>query len=162
MDISNNKTNNFILIEKFKYGSTLKLIFFGVITLGIYFAYYIKRQTAVINDHIEENEKISNLLVNLIIVVSYINTLLVVAPFVIVVTGGYLTDSYPITLITNSGIFDIIYSVSYIMWGVKAKNRMNKLLSAEKGSDYWFSTLWSVVFTSFYFNFKINKLSKSK
>ena len=94
--------------------------------------------------------------------VSYINTLLVVAPFVIVVTGGYLTDSYPITLITNNGIFDLIYSVSFIMWGVKAKNRMNKLLSAEKGSDYLFSTLWSVVFTSFYFNFKINKLSKSK
>lgn len=153
-------TNNSALIKKLKYGSTLKLIFLGIVTLGIYFAYYIKKQTTIINDQIEENEIISNLLVNIILVVSYINTFLVISPFVIVATGGYLNDTHPISLITNSGIFDIIYTIAFIIWGVKAKNRMNKLLSAEKKSDYWFSTFWSVVLTSLYFNFKINKLNK--
>lgn len=160
MDFNNTRAINLAIIEKFKYGSTLKLIFFGIITLGIYFAYYAKKQTGVINEQIEENEKISYLLVNLILVVSYINTFLVIAPFLIVATGGYLNAFHPITLITNSGIFDIIYTVAFIIWGVKAKNRMNRLLSAEKKSEFWFSTFWSVLFTSLYFNFKINKLSK--
>ena len=160
MEFNKTHANNLAIIKKFKYGSTFKLILLGTITFGIYFAYYIKKQTEIINGQIEENEKIPYLLVNIILVVSYINTFLVIAPFLIVATGGYLADFHPITLTTNSGIFDIIYTVAFIVWAVKAKNRMNRLLSAEKKSDYWFSTFWSVVFTSLYFNFKINKLSK--
>ena len=57
MEFNKTHANNLAIIKKFKYGSTFKYLI-GDITFGIYFAYYIKKQTEIINGQIEENEKI--------------------------------------------------------------------------------------------------------
>jgi hypothetical protein len=67
------KNMNNEIKSKLEYGSTWKLLGLGIITYAVYFAHYIKKQTVVINEHCEENERISDSFITFIMVISYLS-----------------------------------------------------------------------------------------
>lgn len=131
--------------------STWRLFFLGFITLGIYIAHYIKRQTACINQYLDKEKQISEELVWTILILAYISLILFV-PYI------FVEEGHPIEAISN--LLDTIWGILLVVWAFKARNRMNMLLSASKGSEAWFHGLWTFLFTALYFNFKINTLSE--
>ncbi len=138
------------ITPKLEYGSTWKLLGLGIITYAVYIAHYIKKQTAVINEHCEDNERISDTFITFIIVISYLSLGFFFAYF-------FVEETHPIAGISD--IIEFINSVVFIVWGFKARNRMNAILSAEKKGDEWFHGLPTFLFTPLYFNYKVNKLN---
>ena len=104
----------------------------------------------MINEHCEENEKISDSFVTFVIVISYVS-LGLFFPYL------FVDETHPIA--TMSSLVDKINSVAFIVWGFKARNRMNVILSAKKKENVWFHGLWTFLFAPLYFNFKVNKLN---
>lgn len=141
------------LIRNLKEQTTWRLLGIGIITYGVYFAYYIRRQTGKINSHLGKESAISNGFINSIIVMSYISAALLV-PYMIVDYG------HPIEKISD--YTDRIWGIMLIVWGFKARNRVNILLSANSESDHWFHGLWTFLFTPLYFNYKVNQLNDER
>ena len=129
--------------------STWKLFGLSFITYYVYAAHYMKRQTKIMNEHCEN--KISDGFILFIISISYLSLALLVAYL-------FVEESHPITKISE--FVDRICTISYLVWGFKARNRMNLILSSEKKSKEWFHGLWTFLFTPLYFNFKVNKLEE--
>jgi hypothetical protein len=138
-------------ITQLKSESTWKLFGLTLITYFVYAAHYIKRQTKIINENYDGTDKISDGFITFIMVISYLSLFFFI---------GYLfvDESHVIAMISN--IIDPISSVVYIVWGFKARNRMNIILSAKKKTPSWFHGLWTFLFTPLYFNFKVNKLNE--
>ncbi len=139
------------IVGQLKSQSTLRLIFLTVITLGIYTAHYIKRQTTIINQYLDTELQISEDFVNCLLILAYVTAILVV-PYVLVEEG------HPVELISDW--LDRVYGVLVLIWAFKARNRMNRLLAVTKQQPHWFHGLWTFLFTAFYFNFKINNLNE--
>lgn len=139
------------IFHKLRSESTWKLLFLGVITYGVYLAFYIKRQTLVLNDHLSVEQKISSGLVNTVIVLNLLS-LAVFVPFILVDEG------HPIERI--SSLVDAAANISIIVWGFTARNRLNSLLSSQPGTSQWFHGFWTFIFSPLYFNYKVNCLSE--
>ena len=139
------------IIPELKYGSTWKLLGLALITYGVYLAHYIKTKTAVINEHCEADQRISDSFVTFIIVINYLS-LALLFPYL------FVEETHPIAVL--SALVDVVCSVTWIVWGFKARNRMNVILSASKADKEWFHGLWTFLFTPLYFNIKINRLNK--
>jgi hypothetical protein len=140
------------LISELQHQSTWRLLGLSLITLFVYPAYYIKRQTAIINQHCLSADTIPVILINSILIGSYISVSLLIA-------SCFVDGSHPVT--TVSDLIDRILNVLFIIWAFKARNRMNLILASERGTDQWFNGWWTFFFGFFYFNFKINKLKKN-
>jgi len=138
-------------IERFKDQRTWRLFGLGIITYGVYFAYYIKRQTAIINEMVDVQERISDGFVNTILVMSYIS-LILLFPYVAV------DDGHPVEMISN--LIDSILGVMLLVWGFKARNRLNAVYDISKYDKEWFHGLWTFLFSPMYFNYKINSICK--
>ena len=138
------------IIEELQNQSTGRLIGLSLITYFVYAAHYIKRQTKIINENYDGEDKISYSLVTTILIMSYLSLGLFFAYL-------FVEETHPITKISDG--VDRILNILYIIWGFKARNRMNGILVAQKESKEWFSGLWTFFFTLFYFNFKVGKLS---
>lgn len=135
---------------RLKSQSTWRLLFLSLITLGIYTSHYIKRQTTIINEHLDKDREISQSIVTAILVLSYLTAILIV-PYVMVEEG------HPLEKVSDS--LDKVWSLLVLIWAFMARNRMNALLAAAKGEPHWFHGLWTFLFAVFYFNFKINKIN---
>lgn len=85
-----------------------------------------------------------------ILVLSYVSLALFV---------GYLfvDESHP--LAKASSAIDRIGNILFLVWGFKARNRMNKILATGKSSKEWFHGFWTFMFTPLYFNFKVNQMN---
>lgn len=138
------------ITSKLEYGSTWKLLGLGIFTYAVYFAHYIKKQTVVINEHCEENERISDSFITFIMVISYLSLGFFFAYW-------FVDETHPVAFISNA--VDKVNNIAFIVWGFKARNRMNRILSAQKKENEWFHGLWTFFFSPLYFNFKINKLN---
>ncbi len=139
--------NNMDLIEKLKSQSTWKLIGLGIITYGVYFAYYIQSQSKVINSAINNDSNISPGFISSILVMSYASLAMFIAYL-------FVEEGHPIEGI--SGLVDIIVGIMLIVWGFKARNRVNAYCELSTKSDIWFHGLWTFLFTLLYFNYKVN------
>ena len=131
--------------------STWKLLGLSLITFFVYAAHYMKRQTKIINEHYEREDKISEGFITFILIVSYASLLLFIAYL-------FVDESHPVAKISN--LVDRVSNIAYIVWGFKARNRMNIILSAEKKTKNWFHGLRTFLFSPLYFNFKVNKLNE--
>jgi hypothetical protein len=140
------------IIPELKYGSTWKLFGLAFITYGVYLAHYIKAKTSVINEQCGVNERISDSFVTFIIGINYLS-LALFFPYL------FVEEGHPIEALSN--LVDLICTVTFIVWGFKARNRMNVILSAQNNQNEWFHGLWTFLFTPLYFNFKVNKLSET-
>lgn len=141
---------NDTILPELKQGSTWKLFFLGIITFAVYFAHYIKKQTAIINAHSAEEERISDRFITFILAISYLSLALLV-PYL------FLDETHPLSALSN--LVDFVNNVAFLVWGFKARTRMNNILSAQPGQPGWFHGLWTFLFTPLYFNYKINCLT---
>ena len=140
------------MLNALKNQSTWRLLLLSVITIGIYLAHYIRRQTKILNENLDDNDQISYGFVNTILVLSYISAALVI-PYVYF-DDGHFTESI-------SDFADQVFNILLIVWAFKARNRMNAILQTQKGSGNWFHGLWTFLFTGLYFNYKVNKLNQN-
>ena len=138
------------LIRNLKSQSTWRLLGLGLITYGVYYAYYIAKQTRVINLQLDEKSQISSAFVTSIFVLSYLSLLLFF---------GYLLvdEGHPVAVLSN--IADRLWMLLIIIWGFSARNRMNTLNSVNSDDQNWFHGLWTFLFSPLYFNYKINVLN---
>jgi hypothetical protein len=140
------------IISELKYGSTWKLLGLQLITYGVYGAHYIKAKTSVINEQCEVNERISDSFVTFVIAINYVSLALLIPYF-------FVEETHPIAVLSE--LVDMICSVTLIVWGFMARNRMNDILSASESDGQWFHGFGTFFFSPYYFNFKVNKLSES-
>lgn len=138
------------LIRDLRSQSTWRLFGLAVITYGVYYGYYIVRQTRVLNERLPDEGKISPVFASSILTLAYLTLGLFV---------GYLfvEENHPIAVASN--VLDRVWMLLVLIWGFYARNRMNTLTSSERGELTWFSGLWTFLFTPLYFNYKINVLS---
>ena len=139
------------VITELKSQSTWKLFGLSLITFFVYAAHYMNRQTRIINAHYEDEDKISDGFVTFILVISYLSLLL----FVVYL---FVDETHPVAKISD--LVDRVSNIAYIVWGFKARNRMNSILSSEKKSKDWFHGLWTFLFSPLYFNYKVNRLNE--
>lgn len=138
------------LIENLKDQSTWRLFGLGIITYGIYFAHYIRKQSDKINSRLDKDMAISAGFVNFILVMCYLSAALFI-PYL------FVDDGHPIERIGNAA--DNVSAVLLVVWGFKARNRVNTLCSFDNKSGNWFHGFWTFLFTPLYFNYKVNRLS---
>ncbi len=136
-------------IVKFKDQGTYRLLGLGIITYGVYFAHYIKRQTVRINGKIDKQERISTRFVNAIIAMSYISLFLFFAYFIV-------DDGHPVE--RAGTLFDRVCGIMILVWGFKARNRFNSIYEISTENEEWFNGLWTFLFTPLYINYKINRI----
>lgn len=136
-------------IDRFKEQSTWRLFGLGMITYGIYFAYFMKRQTHKINESLADDDKISDAFVNAILIFSYVSLLLFI---------GYLfvDEGHPLESLSNA--VDRAWGLMLLVWGFKARNRVNTIFGISKDDPKWFHGLWTFLFSPLYFNYKINQI----
>ncbi len=140
------------IVGQLKSQSTWRLFLLCLITLGIYAAYYIKRQTTIINQNLERERQISEGFVNLILIFTYVTAILIV-PYILVGEG------HPVAVISD--FLNSLWLILVMIWAFKAGNSMNLLLAVTKDQPNWFHGLWTFLFSVMYFNFKINKLNEN-
>jgi len=143
---------NMECITSLKSQSTWRLLGLGIITIGIYFAHYIRGQTAKLNQYLDESSIISKSFIDGFVLLSYLSVLLII-PYILV------DDGHPIEMVSD--ILDFIWSIYLLVWGFKARNRVNKICQLRSDEREWFSGLWTFLFTPLYFNYKVNVLCES-
>ena len=134
-------------IQQFKDQSTAKLVGLGIITYGVYLAYYIKRQTARINKIIGEEERISEGFVDSIMALSYISLILFVAYLIV-------DEGHPVEIVSD--ITDRVWALMLLIWGFKARNRIHSAYEITTEDTEWFHGFWTFILSPVYFNYKIN------
>jgi hypothetical protein len=139
------------IVNQLRSQSTWRLFFLGVITLGIYTAHYIKRQTAIINQYLDKAKQISEGFVSVILIFAYVAVILMIA-YVFVEAG------HPIEPISDS--LHGVWVLLVLIWALKTRNRMNMMLNASQGGPCWFDGVATFLFPVLYFNFKINEISE--
>ena len=138
------------LIQSLREQRTVRLLALNVVTLGIYGAHYMVRQSTRLNAHLAPEKQISRDLTILILVTSYAATGMALVYFF------QLPLEHP--LVRAADATGLIASVLKWVWGFKMRNRMNVILGVKRGEFGWFSGIWTLLFTPLYFNFKVNEL----
>lgn len=138
------------LITSLRSQSTWRLVGFGIITYGVYLAYYIKTQTAILNKRLERDMMISKSFTDGFMVLSYVSLILFIPYFLV-------PEGHPLEIVSN--VVDLVWGVVLLIWGFKARNRLNRLCQLRSDTREWLNGFWTFLFTPFYFNYKINKLS---
>jgi len=101
---------NFDFIANLKDQSTCQLPGLGIITYGVYFAHYIKKQTVKINAELDGNNPISDGFVNVIMFMSYASLALLLV--YLSIEEGHPWRGALIRLIAASGHFSSPCSTS--------------------------------------------------
>jgi uncharacterized membrane protein YqjE len=140
------------LIWDLRRGSTLLLLLFGILTLGVYIAIYIWRQTRAMNRHLPRDERMWLVLPAAIGLLSLATPVLLVALL--------LSDSN-VDLIGADRITSEVAAALVLLWGLRARRKMNDFLDAAPGDETWFGWLGSFVLTPIYFNIKVNHICRS-
>lgn len=130
--------------------STPRLIFFTLITLGIYNAFYIERQSIIFNSYFDDNQ-VSKLF------------LLVLYP---VVGLSAIFNFFSFIDLNNEGLSQINRVIGYLSWGMitiwafKLRKTINKAFSYLRGEKEYFKARYTFLFNLFYINYKINKFNE--
>ncbi|MCP3681312.1 MAG: zinc ribbon domain-containing protein [bacterium] len=48
-----------------------------------------------------------------------------------------------------------------LIWAFMARNLLNRILSFKHGTKQWFNGLWTFLFMTYYFNYKVNQLNEA-
>ncbi len=141
------------VVKQLKSQSTLRLFLLSSVTLGIYTAHYIKGQTAILNQALDEEHRISEGFVGMILLLAYLAVALVILTL--------LEEQWLLAGEVISNLLDVVWSSLVVIWAFMVRTRMNALLSVTRGQEGWFHGLWTCLFTTLYFNFKINTLNEN-
>lgn len=138
---------NLSIIRKLLNQSTWRLFGLGIITYGVYFAYYVKKQSKEINAVVSTDDEISSGFLNSIFVMSYTSLALFIAYM-------FVDEDHPIAELSKW--VDLIVLIMLTIWGFKARNRVNAYCEIHSQGDFWFHGFWTFLFTPLYFNYKVN------
>ena len=139
------------IIELKKQG-TLELLVLSILTLGIYSAHYIKEQTPKIDALSHNKLNIGNAYVELLLYLSYIS----LGTFIFSLVSP---ENMMLNLVDS--LLSFLVSLLSLIWGFKARNRVNAAFDFHKGSDNWIHGIWTLIFSQFYFNYKVNSIIES-
>ncbi len=145
-------------MENLKYKSTLSLIGLSIITLGVYPAYFIKRQTKILNDY-KTNAQVSKRLTTLIIAIAYIIGIL----FLFVLIGLFritLPNMKDLITLSPSSFFSLFTSTFSTIWCFLARDRIHEYFNIDHNPFKRISGLLLLMFGVFYLNYKINRNSE--
>ncbi|MHC6530069.1 MULTISPECIES: DUF4234 domain-containing protein [unclassified Vibrio] len=137
------------LIRQLQSQSSWRLFFLALVTLGIYTAYYAKSQSEKINALPHGMTPINQGFMETVFGLACIGMMTRVLSIL-------LYDNLMLSLVDN--LIGLSVSIMLLIWGFKARNRVNAALGFEPGSARAFSALFTVLFTPLYFNYKVNCL----
>ena len=139
------------LLQELKSQNTWRLLGFGLITIGTYYAHYCARQSRVINRH-SDSEAIPRALVFSLYVLAYSSLALFF---------GYLLadETHPVAIASN--VADKLWMLLMIVWGFYARGALNKLMFFSEADPKRVKGLWTLLFTPLHFNYKINVLNEA-
>ncbi|MCB1562887.1 MAG: DUF4234 domain-containing protein [Alphaproteobacteria bacterium] len=141
------------IIEALKSESTWRLVFLSIITLGIYTAFYIKRQSRALNEYLTTpGHRIKEGFIQFILVIAFVSAAIDVVDLI------YGEDDPTVAAFSAGG--DMLFGLSVIFWAFMMCTRLNYLLGAAKRTPLWSSKLWAFLFGALYINYKVNTLWK--
>lgn len=141
------------VLPRLREQSTWRLLGLSLITYGVYAAYYCRRQTRRLNEHLAPERRISPALPLAVIVLNWVSLALLLVYFAV-------EPGHPVEDVSD--LADLPAGISFIVWGFAARSRMNELLHARPKELEWFHGLWTFLLTPLYFNFKVNRLCDAR
>lgn len=143
-------------LQGLKIESTWKLLGLGVITYGVYYAYYLKTQSKKINKLDFKQNRISEDFILLFWNLSWASLFFFV--FSTLISFDSNQKNWYQLIYGFSNITNHVWYITLLVWGFLARNRVNSALGISRKNSEWFSGIWTFLFTPMYFNYKINKL----
>lgn len=140
------------LLKELKWDSTHKLVFFAILSFGIYPVFYIKRQSQIFNSHFE-SERISMLFVLVLLLIIIFGAVFTIFSFINL-------ENVQVSKINN--ILGFLAESMMIFWASKFRNRINKSFNYSKGNPEYFKAWYTFLFSLFYINYKINQINELK
>jgi hypothetical protein len=138
----------FSTITQFKRQSVWALIGLTIITATIYWPFWLRRQSRLLNQSLPQQA----------IPTWFFPVLLALA----ILSIGWaipeaLTNDAPGIIAIGKLLSkaDLIFT---IVWVFKVRNRLNALFETSKNEKTWFGGVWTVIFGIFYLQFKLNRL----
>lgn len=139
-------------ITQFKRQSIWALIGLTIITATIYWAFWLRRQTRLLNQNLPQ-QPIPGWFFPVLLVLTILSIGWAIPEV--------LTNDAPgiIAIGELLSCADLIFT---IVWVFKVRNRLNTLLETSKSDKTWFGGVWTLLFGIFYLQFKINRLQTQK
>ena len=152
-------------LNELQHIDTIKLVLLALVTLGIYLAIYIRRQSAVINEIANESgNEITNengeqpgqpipewasLAPQILAVISIFSLVL------------YLLNPSE-TMEHIDSATGLLFNISLVIWGFSARRSMHAITSAKPRAKLWFDGFWTLLFSPFYFNYRVNVIFETE
>ncbi|CAA6805692.1 MAG: Unknown protein [uncultured Thiotrichaceae bacterium] len=140
------------LISLLKGQGTGMLLLLGVISYGLYWAYYARSQTKKINAEVDDSLKISPFFVHTLFVMSHLSFVF----FLLYILSGEAASNN----IMGSQFVDIIRTLMLVLWGLLARDAVNAHCEIKTTDEDWFSGPLSFFFSPLYFNYKVDLLNE--
>lgn len=128
------------------------LLLLGVISYGLYWAYYARSQTQKINAEVDDSLKISTFFVHTLFVMSHLS-------FAFFLFYTFLGEAAA-NSIMGSQFVDIIRTLMLVVWGLLARDAVNAHCDIKRTEEDWFSGPLSFFFSPLYFNYKVDVLNE--
>jgi hypothetical protein len=137
-------------ITQFKRQSVWVLLGLTVITATIYWSFWLRRQSRVLNQTLPQQP-----IPRWFFPISLALTILSIGWAI----PEVLTDDAPVVIAIGKLLSkaDLIFT---IVWIFKVRNRLNLLLETSKSDKTWFGGVWTFLFGIFYVQFKLNRLQR--
>lgn len=148
-------------LSQLQHIDTIKLVLLALVTLGIYLAFYIRRQSAVINEIANENfsengeqpgqaiPEWASLAPQILAVISIVSLAL------------YLLNPSEMMEHIDSAT-GLLFNISLVIWGFAARRSMHAITAAKPRSKGWFDGFWTLLFSPFYFNYRVNVIFETE
>lgn len=139
--VSDNKN-----MQKLPRISTWHVFALNILTLGLYYPYWLYTRSMIINQ--VHNNKIPDSLISTVLAILIINILysLVAGP-----TTEHETSQATLNPLA------LLYIISSWLWAFTIRNRIHQMTHAQKHSGYWLSGILTVLFPLLYLQYKINE-----
>lgn len=155
-NLINTASSNELLSSLHRY-STWLLVLLTFVTLGVYGAHYIKRQTVVINSFLHDNDKLGLSAPNTLLFISYLSLALSLLPFATLNMDQSISSSIELA----GSIVSLIWTLMMLVLCFKMRTKLHSLLNSLPGGISWFHGFWTFFFQIYYINYKINTLNKA-
>ena len=137
--------------------STIKLVFLSIITFGVFEAFYVDKQTKVINQTSTQID-ISGRLTSLIKNLSYLLVASSLFRVFSVIIGNYQIIIFSLATLQ---ILSTVFGTTVLIWSFLTKDRINQYLNETGNSEKRVNGVWTLIFSAFYINYFINRLNNS-
>ena len=133
--------------------STLLVVIFSIVTLGLYNLYWMYTRTQKLNALLSPEDRIANWLPTAAMTLAFISILLSISSEYIPVTEEFL-------VIDNT--ISIINFVFTLTWVFAIRKVINLLLESRPEDESWLNGFITFIFSIFYFQYRINQIHDSE